>query len=105
VVVTIFRSRLSPEHAAAYYEMAARMRTLAESMPGFISFKTFKAEDEERVSVIEFASEETLRAWREHPEHRKAQELGRTAFYAQFQIQVCLVVRQYGSMPQVHKMT
>jgi heme-degrading monooxygenase HmoA len=54
VVVTIFRSRLSPEHAVVYYEMAARMRTLAESMPGFISFKTFKAEDEERVSVIEF---------------------------------------------------
>ena len=100
MLVTIFRSRLSPEHAAAYYEMAARMRTLAESMPGFISFKTFKAEDE-RVSVIEFVSEETLRAWREHPEHRKAQELGRTVFYAQFQIQVCSVVRQYGSMLQV----
>jgi heme-degrading monooxygenase HmoA len=97
MVVTIFRSRLNPEHAGAYQEMAARMRTLAEGMPGFISFKTFNAEDGERASVIEFESEETLRAWREHPEHRKAQELGRTAFYAQFQIQVCSIIRQYGS--------
>ena len=97
MVVTIFRSRLDPAQAASYYETAARMRTLAESMPGFISFKTFSAEDGERVSIIEFESEKTLRAWREHPEHRKAQELGRTTFYAEFQIQVCSIVRQYGS--------
>ena len=56
------------------------MRAPAEGMPGFVSFKTFRADDGERVSVIEFASEEALRAWREHPEHRKAQELGRATF-------------------------
>lgn len=97
MVVTIFRSRLVPQQAASYYEMAAHMRILAESMPGFMSFKTFTAEDGERVSIIEFESEEALRAWREHPEHRKAQELGRTTFYAEFQIQVCSIIRQYGS--------
>ncbi len=69
MIMTIFRSRLRLEHKAVYYEMAAKMRELAEKMPGFISFKTFKAEDGERVSIIEFASEETLRAWREHPKH------------------------------------
>jgi hypothetical protein len=45
MVVTVFRSRLQPEYAAAYYEMATQMRALAEGMPGFISFKTFRAED------------------------------------------------------------
>jgi hypothetical protein len=30
------------------------MRELAEAMPGFISFKTFQAEDGERVSLIEY---------------------------------------------------
>ncbi len=78
--------------------VAARMRMLAESMPGFISFKSCNPEDGERVSLIEFESEETLRAWRKHPEHRKTQELGRTKFYAVFQIQVCSIIRQYGSM-------
>lgn len=97
MIVTVFRSRLQPEHAAEYSEVATQMRALAEGMPGFVSFKTFRAEDGERVSVIEFESEEALRAWREHPEHRKAQELGRVAFYAEFQIQVCSVIRQYSS--------
>lgn len=97
MVVTLFRSRLNPASAPAYYEMATRMRALAEDMPGFVSFKTFQAEDGERVSVIEFESGEALRAWREHPEHRRAQELGRTRFYSAYQIQVCSVLRQYGS--------
>jgi len=99
MIVTIFRSRLRGEHEPAYYEMAARMKALAENMAGFISFKAFKAEDGERVSLIEFDSEDALRAWREHAEHRKAQELGRTKYYAEFQIQVCSIVRQYGSKP------
>jgi heme-degrading monooxygenase HmoA len=95
MIMTIF-SRLRLEHEAVYYEMAAKMRELAEKMPGpgFISFKTFKAEDGERVSIIEFASEETLRAWREHPEHRRAQALGRTEFYAEYRIQVCRIERK-----------
>jgi heme-degrading monooxygenase HmoA len=96
MIVTVFRSRLQPEYAAEYSECATQMRALAEGMPGFVSFKTFQADDGERVSVIEFASEEALRTWREHPEHRKAQELGRAAFYAEFQIQVCTVIRQHG---------
>jgi heme-degrading monooxygenase HmoA len=96
MLVTVFRSRLQPEHAAENYEMGTQMRALAEGMPAFVSFKTFRAEDGERVSVIEFESKEALRAWGEHPEHRKAQELGRAAFYAELQIQVCSVIRHYG---------
>jgi heme-degrading monooxygenase HmoA len=60
--VTVFCSYLKSEHAAKYYEVAAPMRMLAEDMAGFISFKTFNAEDGERMSVIEFESEETLYA-------------------------------------------
>lgn len=96
MVLTIFRSRLNPDHTDAYHEMAPRIQALAEKMPGFISIKTFQAEDGERVSLVEFESEETLRAWREHPEHLKAQQMGRTAFYAEYRIQVCSVIRQYG---------
>ncbi len=95
MIVTIFRSRLEPAHTEAYREMAARMRSLAKAMPGFVSFKTFSAEDGERVSIIEFESEEALHAWREHPEHRKAQALGRNSFYSEYQIQVCSILRQH----------
>lgn len=95
MIITIFRSRLRPEHREAYEPWATRMNDLASRMPGFISIKTFAAEDGERVSLVEFESEETMRAWREHPEHLQAQELGRTLFYSGYRIQVCRPIRDY----------
>src|SRR4051812_45177887 len=94
MVLTVFRSRLRPEHADEYARWADRIHALAEAMPGFLSLKTFTASDGERVSLVEFASEETHNAWRDHPEHRKAQALGRERFYAEYQIQVCTVRHQ-----------
>jgi heme-degrading monooxygenase HmoA len=100
MVITIFRSRLRPEHQQAYQEMAARVHDLAQHMPGFIAIKTFTAPDGERVSLVEFESEETHQAWRRHPEHQTAQKLGRELFYSEFQIQVCKLERSYGMPPR-----
>jgi heme-degrading monooxygenase HmoA len=72
-------------------------------MPGFISIKTFDAADGERVSIVEFESEETHNAWRKHPEHLEAQLLGRKRFYSEFQIQVCKVERAYGMPPKAER--
>jgi heme-degrading monooxygenase HmoA len=88
-IVTVFRSRLRPESVAEYHDTAKRMVELARAMPGFVDFKTFEADDGERVSVITFASLETERAWRDHPEHRRAQQIGRERLYASYDISVC----------------
>jgi heme-degrading monooxygenase HmoA len=96
VVTTLFRSRLRPEAREEYERWAQRMNELAAAMPGFVSIKTFAADDGERISIIEFESEADHGAWRDHPEHREAQRLGRERFYAEFQIQICAPVRRYG---------
>ena len=64
------------------------MFELARSMPGFVSYKVFASDDGERASLIEFETSEQLRAWREHPEHREAQRLGRERFYTSYTLQV-----------------
>jgi heme-degrading monooxygenase HmoA len=91
-VVTVFRSRLRAEHVDEYAEWADRMLELARDMPGFVDFKSFGSDDGERVSVITFDSVEHHRAWRDHPEHRAAQQLGRERFYDSYAIQVCEVI-------------
>jgi heme-degrading monooxygenase HmoA len=96
MVLTVFRSRLRPEHVEEYNRWAARIHDLAMQQPGFMSIKTFTAEDGERVSLVEFDSEDTHEAWRNHAEHLQAQALGRERFYAEFRIQVCSVTRDYG---------
>ena len=82
MVITIFRSRLQPEYREEYERWGKRVHDIAVKMPGFISIKTFTAEDGERVSIVEFESEETMFAWRNQPDHKQAQELGRKLFYS-----------------------
>jgi heme-degrading monooxygenase HmoA len=93
MIVTVFRSRLMPEVGDDYEAVANRMNELAATMPGYISHKGFVAEDGERVTVVEFESEEGMRAWRTHLEHIAAQRKGRQVYYSEYSIQVCEVVR------------
>jgi len=93
-MVTVFRSRVRPEAMDEYASMAARMSELAKSMPGYIAHKGFVAEDGERVTIVEFASEEAHRAWSQHLEHVEAKKMGRASFYAEYRIQICAVQRE-----------
>jgi heme-degrading monooxygenase HmoA len=94
MIVTIFRSRLRPEMVEEYTRWATRMSELARAMPGYVSHKAFTAEDGERVTLVEFESEETHRAWATHPEHIQAQRKGRADFYETFSLQVCQPLRE-----------
>ncbi len=94
MIVTVFRSRLLPGVRDEYLALVARMNELAAAMPGYISHKGFFAEDDERVTVVEFESEEALRGWRMHPEHVEAQRKARKVYYSEYSVQVCEVVRE-----------
>jgi len=94
MIVTVFRSRLRPEAVEEYTRWATRMSELARAMPGYVSHKAFTAEDGERVTIVEFESEDTHRAWAMHPEHVQAQRKGRADFYETFSLQVCQPVRE-----------
>jgi heme-degrading monooxygenase HmoA len=89
MVVVLFRTRLRDDAGPDYAPLAERMLELAQAMPGFVSFRHYGAADGERISVVEFESTETALAWRNHPEHRRAQERGRTDFYSWYRLQVC----------------
>jgi heme-degrading monooxygenase HmoA len=73
MIVTVFRSRLMPGVREEYVSLVDCMVELAATMPGYISHKGFFAEDGERVTIVEFESEEAQRVWRMQPEHREAQ--------------------------------
>jgi heme-degrading monooxygenase HmoA len=97
MMMIVFRSRLkSGLDEAALEELEAlgrRMSDLAARMPGFLSHADYASADGEIVTLVFFASEETLRAWREHPDHLEAQRLGRERFLASYQIDVGPVAR------------
>jgi heme-degrading monooxygenase HmoA len=97
-VISIFRFRmrnLSATERDEYNTTAERMLKIVNAMPGFISFREYKNRDGELLGITEWASAQALAEWRENPEHRKAQERGRQAFYAEFEITVCTPLHEY----------
>lgn len=98
-VVTVFRSRRREGSETAYRELSAAMQAAARSVPGFVDFKTFTAEDGEHVSVVTFASLESHQVWRNDQRHRQAQRQGREEFYDEYSIQVgeCTHTSQWSS--------
>ncbi len=93
-MVTVFRSRVRPEAREEYEPLAAHIAELARKMPGYIAHKGFVADDGERVTIVEFASEEAHRAWAVHAEHIEAKKKGRSTFYSEYKIQICAVQRE-----------
>ena len=94
MIVVVFRSRLDPAAGEDYETTDARMEALVATMPGYVAHKSFAAEDGERLTLVEFESEETIAAWRMHPEHIEAQRKGRTSFYTDYRLTVCEVLRE-----------
>jgi heme-degrading monooxygenase HmoA len=95
MMVVVFRARRTPEgEGEEYRQWFLRMSELARKMPGYVSHKGYVAEDGERLTLFEWESADTLRAWATHPEHLPVQELGRQKFYTQYHLQVCELVRE-----------
>jgi heme-degrading monooxygenase HmoA len=93
MIVVLFRSRLSADAGEEYQEMAEEMLSTAKTMPGFVDFKSYKAEDGERVSIVRWEDQESMAEWRAHPRHRVAQNLGQEKWYDWYQIEVLEQVR------------
>jgi len=92
MLVVLFRSKLvdAPD---GYGEMAQEMLDLAKTMPGFVDVKAFKADDGERLTLVWWEDEDTLRAWRTDARHLVAQKAGRERWYEYYKLEVAEVKR------------
>jgi heme-degrading monooxygenase HmoA len=91
--IVIFRAKiraLDPE----YTETAARMRELALSQFGCVEFQSVLEGDDE-IALSYWPDEESIRAWKAHPEHVAAQRKGKERWYKSCVVQVAEVVREY----------
>lgn len=77
-----------------YNTLLAKMYKIVGNLPGFQSVKKYKADDGEIISVYRFDSEESLEAWRTHPEHVEAMKRGHADYYASGFLQICKVIRE-----------
>jgi heme-degrading monooxygenase HmoA len=95
--LVVFRNRKRADmDDAAYGADAARMQELARAQPGFISFKSYTADDGEVIALSEWENEEAARAWGRDAEHLTVQGRGRAEYYASYTLFAC-------ADPRVHR--
>jgi heme-degrading monooxygenase HmoA len=97
VFLVVFRNRKRADiDAAAYGAQAEAMEAMARRQPGFVSFKSYTADDGEIVALSEWEDEAAALAWRRVAEHRAAQSRGRAEFYEDYTLFAC-------TDPRIHR--
>lgn len=79
-----------------YARTAARMRDLALRDFGCLAFHAVTEGDHE-VALSYWPDEESIRAWKNHPEHLAAQRAGRERWYESYSIEIAEIGRMYRS--------
>ena len=95
--VVIFRAKIRSLDAE-YSSTAKRMRELALQEFGCLEFIALTEGDEE-VALSYWPNTDAITAWKNHPEHRDAQQRGRERWYASYSVQVAEIEREYRSAP------
>jgi len=88
--LVVFRNHKRADIDYAEYEAEAeRMLELAQAQPGYLSFKSYAAEDGEVIALSEWEDEASARAWGRVAEHRATQQRGRSAYYENYTLFAC----------------
>ena len=88
--LVVFRNRKRADIDYPAYEADAdRMLALAQAQPGFLSFKSYAAEDGEVIALSEWADEVSALAWRRVAEHAEVQGRGRADYYESYTLFAC----------------
>ena len=91
----IFTSQRT-EGERGYGKTAERMVELAATQPGFLGVESVRGEDGLGITVSYWQDEASIARWREHAEHRLAQETGKRLWYEVYELRVARVERAYG---------
>ena len=99
MVIALFEFRLRADIDLVEWEQTfERMVALASEAPGLVSIDAYASPDGMRLAVVRFESDDALQAWKNHPEHLRAQGRGREEFFDEYKVTVASsVVREYAS--------
>src|SRR5918993_5963116 len=93
MMLILFRSKLVDADREGYARMAQAMDAHARTFDGFIDAKSFLADDGERLTVVWWRDEASLKVWATDAKHRVAQNLGRERWYEYYKLDIAEIVR------------
>lgn len=98
MIAVIFEVEPRAGEAGRYLGLAAALKSELESIDGFISVERFESlvRPGRYLSLSFWRDEASVRSWRCHGMHRRAQQEGRSRVLAGYRLRVAAVVRDYG---------
>ena len=95
VVIVEFELRAGAE--AEFESALQQMQEQVKQYDGFLGEAHCSSIENENTFVAHFygRDRESIKAWREDPEHVKIQQLGRDKLFARYKIRVCELEREY----------
>lgn len=95
----IFTSQRTAQGHDDYAQTADRMVELAAQQPGFLGADSARNAQGFGITTSYWSSLEAIAQWRQHAEHRIAQETGRAHWYADYTLRIAKVERSYAMPP------
>ncbi|MFI5842464.1 antibiotic biosynthesis monooxygenase family protein [Catenuloplanes sp. NPDC051500] len=101
MIAMIFEFWFDPDDPARYQEYLAESARLRELLPGVAGLEGIErfqstTDPHRYVAIASFDDEASVAVWRRDQDHRRAQELGRSRFFAGYRLRMAEVVRDYG---------
>ncbi len=98
MIAIIFEVEPKKGKEAAYFDMAADLKPVLETMDGFISVERFESlmQPGKFLSLSFWRDEAAVAQWRNVEKHRGAQDAGRSAIFEDYRLRVAHVLRDYG---------
>lgn len=90
----IFASTRRQGQEEEYQRTASRMMALAALQPGFLGVDSARS-DGVGITVSYWQSEDAIMNWKNQVEHAEARRMGRTNWYAAYELRVAKVERAY----------
>jgi len=97
MIAVIFEVEPAEGHLQPYLDIAAGLRPILETIPGFISVERFQSltNKGKYLSLSFWEDEAAVARWRNTMQHRKAQAAGRAEHFADYRLRIASVVRDY----------
>lgn len=99
MIAVIFEVEMKPDQGQHYFDLATQLRPELDKIDGFISVERFESmlNPGKYLSLSLWRDEQAVTQWKQHAEHRAAQQQGKDHIFANFRIRVAEIVRDYGS--------
>jgi len=98
LIAVIFEFWPAEAHQREYFDLAAELRPMLETIDGFVSIERFESVSApgKFVSLSFWRDEAAVAEWRRVAEHRVAQARGRGHIFTDYRLRVAEVARDYG---------